>query len=280
MSSHKPPERLTGFKDLERIVGTFIPKSHMQRTLDHSKGASTVAFSLADHFVNNPPERREDKRAMEQASIYGGADEENRFPFLVRFAALVHDIGKTPEWGREYEATPFTQGFRGRVRELRTQHVLNGERMLRYIYSLLSPDADPKEVEKARAGLSELLKQNNSKPKISVSSPLLLNFDPQILLTAASLVKAHHERWDGGGYPNGLQGTKIPFGSRIIAVSESYDSLRRGRHGGRVPARPPMSHSEAMKEIRMASGTKFDPHVVEALERVATRCDNWDRLYK
>ena len=78
------------------------------------------------------------------------------------------------------------------------------------------------------------------------------------LRSVAPLVRASHERWDGGGYPDGLAGTAIPLGARIIAVCDSFDAMIAER-----PYRPPRSRQEAIAELCRCSGTQFDPAVVE-----------------
>jgi putative nucleotidyltransferase with HDIG domain len=70
------------------------------------------------------------------------------------------------------------------------------------------------------------------------------------------LIANHHERWDGKGYPHGLEGEAIPLGARIIAVAEVFDAIsRRGPH---VPDR---TIDEALAEIERCAGTQFDPRI-------------------
>lgn len=76
------------------------------------------------------------------------------------------------------------------------------------------------------------------------------------------IVRHHHERWDGKGYPDGLAGEDIPFGSRVIAVADTYDAMTSTR-----AYRAAMTHEQAMAEIRRCAGTQFDPAVVDAFER-------------
>jgi diguanylate cyclase (GGDEF)-like protein len=82
------------------------------------------------------------------------------------------------------------------------------------------------------------------------------------LARAAKLVRGSHERWDGGGYPDGLRGVEIPLGARIIAVCDSFDAMTSDR-----PYRKAMPNEEALSELRNCSGTQFDPEVVEAFAR-------------
>ncbi|MBX6341285.1 MAG: HD domain-containing protein, partial [Thermomicrobiaceae bacterium] len=79
---------------------------------------------------------------------------------------------------------------------------------------------------------------------------------------ASVLVRHHHERWDGKGYPDGLAGLDIPFGARVIAVADSYDAMTSDR-----PYRPALAHHVAMAELRRNAGLQFDPEIVAAFER-------------
>ena len=83
------------------------------------------------------------------------------------------------------------------------------------------------------------------------------------LARAAQLVRWSHERYDGGGYPDGLAGEEIPLGARIIAVCDAFDAMSSSR-----PYRPtPMSREGAVAELRRCAGAQFDPEVVEAFCR-------------
>ncbi|MDO8185631.1 diguanylate cyclase [Conexibacter sp. JD483] len=75
----------------------------------------------------------------------------------------------------------------------------------------------------------------------------------------ARLVRASHERWDGGGYPDRLAGEEIPLGARIVAVCDSYSAMTSER-----PYQLPATHAEAIAELRRCAGAQFDPAVVDA----------------
>ena len=77
------------------------------------------------------------------------------------------------------------------------------------------------------------------------------------------VVKHHHEKWDGSGYPDGLVGQDIPLGGRILAVADVYDALTSDR-----PYREGWTHERALLHIQDSTGTHFDPSVVAAFEQV------------
>lgn len=79
------------------------------------------------------------------------------------------------------------------------------------------------------------------------------------LRSALPVVRHHHERWDGSGYPDGLRGPMIPLAARIFSIADVYDALISDR-----PYRPALSPSVAVAEIERASGSQFDPAVVAA----------------
>ena len=87
--------------------------------------------------------------------------------------------------------------------------------------------------------------------------------DIDFLGDAKLVVRHHHERWDGDGYPDRLAGEAIPLAARVFAVADTLDALTTDR-----PYRPAASFSDARAEIGRASGTQFDPSVVEAFGRV------------
>ena len=73
------------------------------------------------------------------------------------------------------------------------------------------------------------------------------------------VVRHHHERWDGGGYPDGLSGGAIPLLARLFSVVDVYDALISER-----PYKPAWSHEVALAELNRCAGSQFDPQVVQA----------------
>jgi ribonuclease P protein subunit RPR2 len=82
---------------------------------------------------------------------------------------------------------------------------------------------------------------------------------PYLRGTARQIVAAHHERWDGTGYPRRLRGPQISAGARIFAVADAFDAMTNDR-----PYRAAMKIELAVAEIKRCAGTQFEPIVVEA----------------
>lgn len=87
---------------------------------------------------------------------------------------------------------------------------------------------------------------------------ILMNTD--LFRDVARIVRSHHERFDGNGYPDGLSGFEIPFGARIIAVADSIDAMMSDR-----PYRKGMDKQKCLEEIRRNSGIMYDPQIVNAV---------------
>jgi response regulator RpfG family c-di-GMP phosphodiesterase len=75
----------------------------------------------------------------------------------------------------------------------------------------------------------------------------------------APLIRAHHERWDGHGFPDNLRGAAIPLGARILAVADTFEDLRSGRIDGQA-----LSPLDARRAVLAGRGSQFDPTVVDA----------------
>jgi putative nucleotidyltransferase with HDIG domain len=95
----------------------------------------------------------------------------------------------------------------------------------------------------------------------------------EILCRAVPVIRHHHERLDGSGYPDGLEGDEIPLGARIVAAVDAYDVMLRGRPYRPNRYRPERygsksSPAEALKELWREAGRQFDVRVVEAMGRL------------
>jgi hypothetical protein len=90
-----------------------------------------------------------------------------------------------------------------------------------------------------------------------------------IFREASFIIRHHHERWDGKGYPDGLSGHQIPIGSRLIAVADTYDAMTTDR-----PYRKALPHHVAVQEIRRQAGAQFEPASAEAFLRATNECES------
>jgi HD-GYP domain-containing protein (c-di-GMP phosphodiesterase class II) len=81
-----------------------------------------------------------------------------------------------------------------------------------------------------------------------------------VLAACAPIVRAHHERWDGKGYPLGLKGEQIPFEARVVAVADAFHAMISDR-----PHRPAIAQRDAMTILRDGRGTQWDATIVDAM---------------
>jgi len=79
--------------------------------------------------------------------------------------------------------------------------------------------------------------------------------NPKVL----AVVRSHHERWDGGGYPDGLAGNRIPLFARMIAIADTFDAMTSARS-----YRPAVLPDQAFEVLRAESGRQFDPTLIAA----------------
>ncbi len=96
--------------------------------------------------------------------------------------------------------------------------------------------------------------QNHSRLGATLLEPF------SFLKEASILIAHHHERWDGSGYPYGIRGQFIPLGARILSIADAFDAIR-------IPevSNPIARNNIALRIIRVAAGTQFDPELVQAL---------------
>jgi putative two-component system response regulator len=98
---------------------------------------------------------------------------------------------------------------------------------------------------------------------VTVGARILGGSDSPLLRLAERIALRHHERWDGGGYPDGLAGDEIPLPARIVAVADVFDALLCAR-----PYKPAWPLERAVDEVIGGTGTQFCPATVEAFERL------------
>jgi putative two-component system response regulator len=93
-----------------------------------------------------------------------------------------------------------------------------------------------------------------------IGAQILSGGSSDLIMVAERIALSHHERWDGGGYPQGIAGTAIPIEARIVSVADCVDALANNR-----PYRRAQPMEAVMDEVTRCSGTQFDPEVVDAM---------------
>jgi HD-GYP domain-containing protein (c-di-GMP phosphodiesterase class II) len=98
----------------------------------------------------------------------------------------------------------------------------------------------------------------------TVEGQRMLNRIGGLLGRVGLIVRASHERWDGGGYPDGLAQEAIPLAARIVCACDAFNAMTTHR-----PYRSAMPRAAAIAELEAEAGRQFDPHVVQTLVGVA-----------
>jgi hypothetical protein len=159
---------------------------------------------------------------------------------------------------------PYTRGHSERVAKYsimlaKQTGIFNDEQLKSFYYSCLLHD-----VGKVHMPDAILLKSSGLTPEeyeIIKTHPAVgadAVKDIQGLAYAVDVIRHHHERWDGKGYPDGLQGVRIPLLARIAAVADAFDAMTSARS-----YRPAMAPDDACRQIVNGSGSQFDPGIVE-----------------
>ena len=99
-----------------------------------------------------------------------------------------------------------------------------------------------------------------------------LSFTPLFIHEHRSIIRSHHEKWDGSGYPDGLKGHEIPLNVRIVSIADAFDAMTSTRS-----YRNALSAEEAYKRIIEGAGTQFDPSLIETFQKVYPK---WIELLK
>lgn len=97
----------------------------------------------------------------------------------------------------------------------------------------------------------------------------------EYLYMAIDIALGHHEKYDGSGYPNGINGIEIPLCSRIFALADAYDVITSER-----PYKKPFSHEEAVRRIKLDCGKHFDPDIVNAFIKIQGEFQIINNKYK
>ena len=221
-------------------------------------------IAVASHADRRPAERElellgglahQAKLAIASASSYEGLER----TFLSTVEALANALE-----ARDHETSSHARWITDTALRVGSELDLDGEAMKRLELGALFHD-----IGKIGIPNSILLKPSPLTPderRLIETHPVLgerILAPIDQLRDVRVIVRACHERWDGGGYPDGLAGDEIPLESRIIFACETFHVMTTGR-----PYRPALTVQEALERLRDAAGRQFDPAVVEVCLRV------------
>jgi putative nucleotidyltransferase with HDIG domain len=232
-----------GVCDLEEVSGADELLAFTEVALAHAKSAGgDVTFRWSRELDSNAAgeEEAEDDRGV------------------ARLRALARELDAED---------PGTEGHSQRVARLSEKLALssgwNGDRAIRLAQAALLHDVgklgvDEDVLRKPGPLSDEELEQIRNHP--DTGAELAVNaLDEEQL----AWIRQHHERWDGGGYPNGAAGEAIPGGARLLALAEAWDAMTSSRVYGEA-----LSLAEAVAECKRERGKQFAPEAVDALERL------------
>jgi putative two-component system response regulator len=147
-------------------------------------------------------------------------------------AEIAHALGHSPEWCEQ----------------------LRMAARLHDVGKVAVPDAVLRKTGPLTVEEYEMMKSHTS-----MGHRILAGNSSPMFQMAAEIAQAHHEWWDGSGYPTGMKGRCIPVEARLLAVADAFDAMTSAR-----PYRHALTHERALQEIERCSGTQFDPQIAEA----------------
>jgi len=115
-------------------------------------------------------------------------------------------------------------------------------------------------------GPLSIAERETMKTHTTIGAQMLSEGTSDFMRLAEEIAQSHHERWDGRGYPNGLQGTAIPLAARIVSIADVYDALSSDR-----PYRPAYTVAQAREAIELGSGSLFDPTLVSVFRTLVPK---------
>jgi CHASE2 domain-containing sensor protein len=220
-------------------------------------GASTIGMIVASHLAVSRERRRvsHDNEVLEaRVRERTEALERTQLETVRRLATAVesrdletgHHIDRI---GVLCERLALAAGL-----DRRTAEALHHAAALHDLGKIAIPDAVLLKPGKLDAGEWELMKTHTT-----AGAQVLAGSQSELLQLGEAIALTHHERWDGGGYPNGLAGEEIPLAGRICSICDAYDAMVSKR-----PYKDAGAPEDALAEIERQAGKQFDPRLVKA----------------
>lgn len=245
------------------------------RNLAH--GRDTVRFALAEITRRAVPEDHPPSSGAAQSVPDAGEEERMTPADPLTFAVcrLLEELGlinkgyrdRLPRYLKALAAATRDEGEYSRLKDSKFLDLLCGVAPLHDLGQLLVPSTilfKPGKLDPEEATVL----YNHTVFGSEILVDLMAKFSsttPDFML-AAEIVRHHHERWDGTGYPDQLLGSAIPLPARIVALVSVYEALRTRR-----PQRPPLSHASAVRLILNDSAGQFDPTILTAYAACAPK---------
>lgn len=178
-----------------------------------------------------------------------------------------HHIHRTQHYMREIAlAASAHPDFRGKL-DQRTIQTLFQSAALHDIGKVAIPDAILLKPGRLSEAEFDIMKTHAVHGRDAIANAeRFLGSDDSFLACARDIAFCHHERWNGSGYPQGLQGERIPLAARLMAIADVYDALISAR-----PYKRGMSHLQAVELMRKGRGTDFDPRLIDVFEQIHPR---------
>lgn len=251
---------ITGAPDLDGALEAMRlgAHDHLAKPLNLAHLALTVDRAIEKKRLveeNREYQRNLETMVLERTNQLREANEELRRLFMGSIKALAQALEAKDE---------YTQGHSERVAEVSVgiaQYLSLGESEIHDIW-LAGFLHDIGKIGIQEAVLNKPGKLTASEWKCVQQHPVLAErilCPIDELIEVIQIVRHHHERYDGSGYPDGVAGSEIPLGARILSVADAYDALTSKR-----PYRDALSHEDAIAVLEEAAGTQFDPVIVRA----------------
>ncbi|MFA5675288.1 MAG: HD domain-containing phosphohydrolase [Christensenellales bacterium] len=241
--------------DEAKVIAKRIKERFAKESVKSIKGSISVGLDVKSDMsqdiarvLSNAEEQMYTNKTLERDKLKDST-------IIAIVSALHENSDREKDHAIRVSDMCMSMGRKLNLSEAKVQRLKN----LGYLHDIGKIVLDPKLINK-NYSLSDA-EIGEMKKHASVGYRILNAFDGTINL--AESVLAHHEQWNGNGYPKGLKGEEIPLAARILSIAESYDRMVHDSYNLKAKTK-----EEAIKEIRANAGTQFDPKLAEIFARM------------